>query len=142
MSLSQGRKGICVQTEAIKSQVLVRLSAPPGSAAQYSLYTEGGPGAISSEPQVCRVPVRLSSSCISCSPWPSALPQMAPGAPIAHNPSSTIQTCWQQLVASLQTFPAGIMGDKTHPVTSELMRAKYCTTKCSGPLLLVSRARA
>lgn len=71
---------------------------------------------------------RPSSSCSSSSPWPSALLQMAPGASIIHNPSSTIQTRSQQLVASLQTFTAGIMGNKTHPVTLQLMQtlSKHC----------------
>lgn len=120
MSHSQGRKGICVRTETIKSHPPCSGEAlcPPGSPAQHSLRSKQGPGTISSGLQVCRVPERPSSSSSSCSPWPSALPQMPPGAPIAHNPSRRIQTCWQQLVPSLQTFPAGIMGDKTHPVTS------------------------
>lgn len=76
---------------------------------------------------------RPSSSCNSSSPWPSALLQMAPGAFIIHNPSSKIQTCSRQLVASLQTFAAGIMGNKTHPVTLQLMRTP--SNHCSDQML-------
>lgn len=59
---------------------------------------------------------------------------MAPGAPIVRNPHSKIQTCSQQLVASLQTFTAGIMGNKTHPVTLQLMRppSKHCSDQVLG----------
>lgn len=86
---------------------------------------------------------RPSSSCNSSSPWLSALLQPAPGACVIHSPSSRMQTRSRQLVTSLQTFTAGIMGNKTHPIPLQLTQppSKQCDDHSgSSPLEFGARA--
>lgn len=139
--LTRQKRNLCADREN-KIQDLGR-SLPPRQSlcsqallsAQHSLCSQEGPGATSSELQVCRVPVR--SSCNSCSPWPSALPLGSRGSW-----STQSQQQNPNMLAAACGFPTDIPcrdnGDKTQPchLRANGTWSKYCMTKCLGASLL------